>query len=178
MGFATEKRILVAYASRYGSTAEVAMVIGEVLHGGGFEVEVRSAGDIKDAGTYQAVILGSSTRHFHLLPEAVEFARRNRSALVGMPTAYFVTGLMLKFAMPKYLDKAKAILDPLREIKAPVATAFFHGKLETSRLEWSLRFYFRRFSPIVEGDYRDWDAVRKWAAELAGKLQEYTEGSP
>ena len=104
------------------------------------------------------------------MPEAIGFARRNRSALAGMPTAYFVTGLMITNPTPENLRKAEAMLDPLKEIKEPVATALFPGRLKTARLEQPWRFYFRRISRMDEGDYRDWDAVKKWAVELAGKF--------
>ena len=164
------KKILVAYASRYGSTAEIARVIGEVLRGQGYDVEVVSVKEARDVGAYRAVIIGSSLRVFHLLPEAIRFARRHRFALAGMPTAYFAAGLMMKDATPENLRRAEAMLNPLRKIKKPVATALFPGRLQISGLERPWRFYFRRLSPIPEGDYRDWDAVKEWAVELAGKL--------
>ena len=164
------KKILVAYASRYGSTAEVAGVIGGVLCEEGFDVEVRSVKDVKDVGAYQAVIISSALRIFRLLPEAIRFARKYRSVLAGIPTAYFATGLMVTDATPENLRKAEAMLDPLKEIKEPVATALFPGRLKTARLEQPWRFYFRRISRMDEGDYRDWDAVKKWAVELAGKF--------
>jgi len=163
-------KILVAYASRYGSTAEVAGVIGGILREEGRDVEVKSVKDVKDVGEYQAVIIGSALRIFHLLPEAIGFARKYRSTLAGKLTAYFATGLMITNPTPENLRKAEAMLDPLKKIKEPVATALFPGRLKISRLEYPWRFYFRRLSPIAEGDYRDWDAVKKWAVELAGKL--------
>lgn len=148
----------------------MAAAIGEVLRGQGHDVEVRSVTNVCGMGGYQAVIIGSAARVFHLLPEAVEFARRNRDALAGVPTAYFMTGLMMKDAGPGRLRKARAILGGLCEIKEPVDTALFTGRLETARLRQPWRFYFSKLSAVSKGDYRDWGAIKKWAAELAGKL--------
>lgn len=164
------KKILVAYASRYGSTAEVAAAIGEVLREQGFDVDVGPVRDVQHISTYHAVIIGTSVRVYRLLPEAIEFARQNRAILADIPAAYFVTGLMMKDARPEKLRRVQTMLNRLREIKEPIDTALFSGKLENARLEGPWRFYFRRISAMREGDYRDWGAIRKWAAELAGKL--------
>jgi menaquinone-dependent protoporphyrinogen oxidase len=53
-------RILVAYASRAGSTAEVAEVIGRVLREGGPEVDVCPVGDVHSLAGYDALVLGSA----------------------------------------------------------------------------------------------------------------------
>ena len=53
-------RILVAYASRGGSTAGVAEAIGQTLAAGGSEVDVRSMTEIDDVTAYQAVVAGSA----------------------------------------------------------------------------------------------------------------------
>lgn len=168
--FATGKRILVAYASRNGSTAEVAAVIGDVLSGRGHDVEVRPVATVDGVRGYQAVIVGSAARVFHLLPEAMRFVRQNKGTLAAVPTAYFMTGLMMKDAGPGRLRKARAILDGLCKIKEPMATALFTGRLETAQLKQPWRFYFRKLSAVSKGDYRDWSAIRRWAVELAEKL--------
>lgn len=166
----TGKRILVAYASRNGSTAEIAGVIGDVLRGQGHDVHVRPVADIEGVKGYQAVVIGSAARIFRLLPEAVRFALVHRNALATVPTAYFMTGLMMKDAGPGRLKKARAILSRLSDIKEPVDTALFTGKLEPARLRQPWRFYFSRLSAVSKGDYRDWDAIRKWAGELGVKF--------
>jgi menaquinone-dependent protoporphyrinogen oxidase len=59
------KHILVAYASKYGSTAEIAKKIGEVLRGSGLEVNVVSATEVENISSYEAVILGSGVYAGH-----------------------------------------------------------------------------------------------------------------
>jgi hypothetical protein len=53
-----DKQVLVAYATKYGATAEIAEKIGEVLREAGLQVEVRPADRAGDVGAYQAVVLG------------------------------------------------------------------------------------------------------------------------
>ena len=54
------KKILVAYASKYGSTTEIANKIGEVLTQAGHQVDVLSADQVKGLSAYQAIVLGSA----------------------------------------------------------------------------------------------------------------------
>jgi len=164
------KKRLVAYASRCGSTAEVADTVGETLRQAGHDVEVKSVKQVKDAAAYQAIIIGGAARMFHLLPEAVKFAHKNSTALAKVPTAYFMVGLMLKDATVDNLSKADAMLNKLRAIRQPVDTALFAGKLDIAKLKQPWRFFFRKNTEMAEGDFRDWEAIRKWAEELADKL--------
>ena len=55
-----ENNVLVAYASKYGATKEIAEKIGEVLQDAGCSVDVHSVSDVKDLSGYQAVVLGSA----------------------------------------------------------------------------------------------------------------------
>lgn len=56
------ERILVAYATKAGSTAEVAEVIGQVLRETGATVDVLPARAVEDLTPYRAVIIGSAVR--------------------------------------------------------------------------------------------------------------------
>lgn len=126
--------------------------------------------DIDGVGGYRAVVIGSAARVFRLLPEVLRFARQNRAALATVPTAYFMTGLMMKDAQPGRQKQARAILGKLCEIKEPVDLALFTGKLDVAGLRQPWRFYFSKLSAVGQGDYRDWGDIRKWAAELGAKL--------
>ncbi len=83
------KRILITYATRAGSTVEVAAAIGESLAQRGFAVEVIPVKENPNLANYQAVILGSAIRMGNWLPEAVEFVKKNQAHLSQMPTAFF-----------------------------------------------------------------------------------------
>ena len=59
------EKVLVAYASKYGATAEIAERIGQVLREAGVTTEVLPAGKVRDLTTYRAVVLGSAAYIFH-----------------------------------------------------------------------------------------------------------------
>jgi menaquinone-dependent protoporphyrinogen oxidase len=82
-------KILVAYANRTGSTAEVAEEIGNILIGKGAQVVVEPVQDITDLSAYWAVVLGSAIQNRQWLPEAVEFVRTHQSTLAQKPCAMF-----------------------------------------------------------------------------------------
>ncbi len=74
-------RILVTYAIRKNSTAEVAHCIAETLRAAGQTVDLQTVKAVRDVGRYDAVVLGSAIRFGHWLPEAVNFVSANREAL-------------------------------------------------------------------------------------------------
>jgi menaquinone-dependent protoporphyrinogen oxidase len=73
--------ILVAYASRAGSTAGVAEAIGQTLAESGAHVEVRRMQDVKDLAAYRAVVAGSAIQGGHWLPEAMHFMQTHQAVL-------------------------------------------------------------------------------------------------
>jgi hypothetical protein len=89
------KRILVAYDTIHGSTAEVAKSIGEELCGRGFQVDLRFVGNVTSIADYDAVVLGSALYEFRWLPDAMAFLKNNTAALSAMPVAYFIVGASL-----------------------------------------------------------------------------------
>jgi menaquinone-dependent protoporphyrinogen oxidase len=53
-------RVLVAYGSKFGSTAEIAQAIGTTLRVAGLEVDAERACDVRSLERYGAVVLGSA----------------------------------------------------------------------------------------------------------------------
>jgi menaquinone-dependent protoporphyrinogen oxidase len=164
-------KVLVTYASRAGSTGEVAEAIGEVLCDGGAAVDVRLAKGVSDVSPYRAVVVGSAIRTSAWLPEAVEFVKAHREALSRVPVAYFTVCLAMKDDTEENRRRAAAFLDPVREQVPqvqPVGVGLFAGVLDFSKLP----FFYRFMWPLTaggqtsEGDYRDWEAIRDWAADL------------
>ena len=76
------KRILVAYDTIHGSTAEVAKEIGTALCARGFQVDIRFVGNVTSLADYDAVILGSAIYEFRWLPDAMAFLKNNTGRAV------------------------------------------------------------------------------------------------
>ncbi|MDL1923501.1 flavodoxin [Chloroflexi bacterium CFX3] len=170
------QKILIAYASKAGSTAEVAEFIAKVMREAGAAVDVRPVRDVRDISAYQGVLLGSAIRMGKVLPEVVNFAKTHAAALAHLPVAYFNVNMTLKDDTPENRTIVDAYLDPLRAICTPVSTAAFAGKMDYSRLGWLLRFFFSRSkgkeeNPIPEGNWLDWEKIRTWALEVLPLLQ-------
>ena len=79
-------RALVAYASKAGSTAEVAAVIARKLADAGLAVDLRRAGNVRSVDGYRAVIVGSAIRAGQWLGDASGFVKTHREALAARKT--------------------------------------------------------------------------------------------
>jgi menaquinone-dependent protoporphyrinogen oxidase len=88
-------RILVTYASRFGSTEGVANAIGKTLTENGMNVEVLPMRDVKDLSTYQSVVAGSAINARAWLPEAMQFIETHRAELARKPFAAFLVCMTL-----------------------------------------------------------------------------------
>lgn len=174
-------RILVAYASEFGSTAEVAETIGQVLRDAGAPVDVRSVVDVDTLSGYGAAIVGSAIYNGAWLPEAVHFVRVHAAALSRMPVAYFVVCATMREDTPEHRQGTRSFLDPvLDQIPQvhPIDIGLFSGKIEPPRLPWPVRLRMRLTTDLRRGDYRRWDDVRAWTSRIAPQLQAVPAATP
>src|SRR5688500_16504486 len=85
-------RVLVAYASKYGATTEIAEKIGQVLRDAGLNVDVLPAHQVDGLASYQAVVLGSAVYAGQWREEAVTFLKAYEYTLADMPVWFFSSG--------------------------------------------------------------------------------------
>ncbi len=90
-----EKRVLVTYASKYGSTGGVADAIGKELCGKGLAADVALIRNAGDLGLYQGVVVGSAIYMGKWMPEATDFVKKNRDIQRRIPVAYFLVCITL-----------------------------------------------------------------------------------
>lgn len=161
--------VLVAYATKYGSTREVAEAVGDALSRQGVDVDVLPAGEVDDVSGYDAVVLGTALYFFMLRRDAKRFLARHRKTLAGIPIALFALGPF--HDTPEELESARGPVDKYvakTEWLTPVSVAIFGGRLDPD----SLRFPDNNpgMRSMEPSDARDWDAIRKWADELSPAL--------
>jgi menaquinone-dependent protoporphyrinogen oxidase len=154
-------RILVAYATKHGSTVEVAEAIGSELRDRGHEVDVEPASDMHALDGYSAVVLGGALYMGHWHQDAVRFLKRHLPALEEIPLAVFAMGPKTLAdaevaSSRKQLDHALEAVPKL----TPSAVAIFGGVVDPSKL----RFPFKH---MPASDARDWDAIAAWAHDVA-----------
>lgn len=87
-----EPRILVAYATRNGSTAELASTMAEVLRSHGARVDVYLARELAGVEPYDAVMLVAALYIGRLHRDARRFLTRHRHRLETLPVALLVPG--------------------------------------------------------------------------------------
>ena len=155
------KPVLVAYATKRGSTREVAEAIGAKLREYGLDVDVRTAEEPGTLAPYCAVVLGGALYMGRLHRDARRFLTSHRDALLQLPVAVFAMGPLTTSdddvaGARKQLDAALGAVGELR----PVSTAIFGGVVDPAKLRFP-------FNHMPAGDARDWAAIRAWAANLA-----------
>ena len=164
--------VLMAYASCYGSTQEVAQSISETLHTCGLETDVQPAKTIKTISGYGAVVLGAPLYMFRWHPDALHFLAKHRPALVSLPTLIFALGPFHNkedemHGAREQLDKALAKFPWLQ----PAAVEVFAGKFDPARL----RIPYSLIGPLKKmpaSDERDWEAIGAWARGIAEIIKE------
>lgn len=152
---------LVAYATKHGSTREVADAIGERLRERGFGVDVMDAADIRgDLSRYHLVVVGGALYVGRWHHDAVAFLKRYRAELASKPLAVFGMGPG-KDAEPAF-DAARVQLDHslARAAMTPALTAVFGGVVRPERLRFP-------FSLMPSSDARDWAAIESFAEQAA-----------
>lgn len=166
-----EPIVLVTYATRYGSTEEVALAVAETLRESGVTVETQSILKVNALERYDAVVIGAPLYMGRLLKDARRFLSAHRNALTKMPVALFVLGPIQK--EEKDWAGARTQLDKERARYpwfSPISQQIVGGRFDPLKLA----FPFNLFPPLRKlpvGDARDWTAIRAWASDLASALQ-------
>lgn len=167
-------RILVAYATRYGSTREVAEAAGAVLRERGIEVEIKPVRDVAALDGYDGVVLAAPFYIGSMLKEATAFLERHRSALEAVPVALLALGpVRASDDMAEARKQLDGVLAKLEWLK-PVAAEMFVGKYDPAHLRLLDKLIALPPASPLHGlgahDDRDWDAIRSWADALPSAM--------
>ena len=160
---------LVAYATKFGSTREVAERIADRLRNRGVEVDLRAAREVKSVDGYDAVVFGGALYMFRLIREGRRFLSRQRRRLGRVPFAVFAMG-PTESVEQQFLDARKHLDKTLVKLGGvtPVAVAIFGGLFDPARLKFPYANAGTRAMPAA--DLRDWKAIEAWADSLPEKL--------
>ena len=159
--------ILVAYASKHGSTQGIAERISEKLQQEGKQAEARSVDAVSDPGSYEAFVIGSAIYFGSWMKEATEWVHRNQVILAARPTWLFSVGpLGVDFMDDEQQPKEKA---EFQETIKPRDHRVFFGSLDHHKLSFTERMMTKAVR-APEGDYRNWEAIDAWAESIARDL--------
>ena len=171
-----QTRVLVAYATKYGSTKEVAEAIADTMRENGLAVDIEPMREVKSLEEYTAVVLGAPLYMLHWHKDAHHFLSWHREAFTKLPVAVFALG--------PWHDKE----DEWKEVRAeldkeltkfpwfkPFAIEIFGGKFDPDKLRFPENLLAKLpASPIKNApasDIRDWEAIRAWASSLASQFR-------
>jgi len=163
-------RVLVAVASRHGSTLELAQAMGQALRSHGVEAEIHQVDEIPPVGTgsadeFDGILLGSALYEHRWLTAASRFAEERSPALRGRPVWLFSSGAVGNPAMHEGPDE----LPDLQRWTGAGEHQIFPGRLDENDLDADERRVVDELG-VDGGDYRDWAAVRAWAGRFADTL--------
>jgi menaquinone-dependent protoporphyrinogen oxidase len=164
------KHVLVAHASKRGSTAEIADAIAEELRQAGLEVDCLPAADVGGLDCYDAVVLGSAVYVKRWRGDAKHFLRRHAQELAGLPFWVFSSGPVGdpdKTPDPAWLEPPR-IVDRAQRLGVRDHVVFGgrvptepHGPIERAMV---------KNTPEQYADLRDWEEIRSWAGRIASAL--------
>ncbi len=163
--------VLVAYATRYGSTQEVAEAVAATLRDRGLEVDLQPMRQVRALDQYRAVVLGAPLYMFRWHKDAINFLERHRAALTALPVAIFALGPF--HAEEKEFQEARGQLD--KELAkfpwlTPKVIEIFGGKFDPQKLTFPHNLV-PALKNMPASDARDWTVIRAWASDLAAQFQ-------
>jgi len=160
--------VLVAYASKHASTAEIAERIAAAMRDVGCDAQARPASEVRDVSEYGAVVLGSAVYAKRWQRDARSFARRHADALREMPVWLFSSG---PFGAVE--EHPTAPTPPVAERLARQLGArehvMFGGRVPTDPGNFVERAMLKN-TPPERRDARDWPAIEAWARGVAEQV--------
>jgi len=162
-------RVLVAYASQYGATREIAAQIAQTLTDNGIEASLKPVDDAMSVEGFDAFVVGSAIHASHWLKPGVQFVEHHAAVLAKHPVWLFSSGPIGDAA-----DKPQPDPKEIAEFRAEITVrghVVFGGAFDrtsTAHGGW-LERTVGRFIP--EGDYRDWADIEAWARDVAQQLK-------
>jgi menaquinone-dependent protoporphyrinogen oxidase len=161
-----DDKVLVAYATRHGSTVDIANIIASVIREAGAEVDVALAEHMVDVRPYKAVLVASPVYRGKILDGAAAFVTRFAQALKSKRVAYVLNGLTMRKDTPANRAKMMQSIASLPGVNL-VEVGLFAGT--GAHLSWPLRMLVRLMG-MTPKDLRDWDAIRVWTHGLLPRL--------
>jgi menaquinone-dependent protoporphyrinogen oxidase len=168
------RKVLLAYATRYGSTEEVARTVAAKLEEGGLSVEVQPVKKVRSLEGNDAVVLGTPIFIGSLLKDARRFLDKHQAELEKLPVAVFALGPIR--AGEEMLASRGQLETALTKVPwlVPVDSEVFVGRYDPDRLGMGDKMLTALPASPLHGvpaqDDRDWDAIEAWAAKLAERL--------
>jgi menaquinone-dependent protoporphyrinogen oxidase len=162
-------KILVTYASKHGSTAEIAQAIGKSLSERGHAVDIYSVDVVQSTQAYEAIVLGSAVYSGRWMKDAITFLQIHHFG--NLPFFIFSSGpigddnpetLRERFPLPEIVQRLSQSLN-VKDAQV------FHGKIDIRKLSLAELMLFKSIGAQT-GDFRRWDRIKFWAQHISDIL--------
>lgn len=157
--------VLVTYASRAGSTMEIARTIAQELEKRSFTVDISSIDRVVSLEGYSHVVIGSAIRMGAPLPEVTSFIEEHHSEFRDISLACFAVYLQHDGDDDASRKARLAYLDPIRKLLTLQYEAFFTGVFDPKKVSF-IEGAMGKMMHSPMGDFRDWDAITDWGQTI------------
>ncbi|HEU4674837.1 MAG TPA: flavodoxin domain-containing protein [Motilibacteraceae bacterium] len=161
------RRVLVAYGSTNGSTAEIAGWVAQALREDGLQVELADADHVEDVSSYDGVVVGGAVYVTRWHPAAQRLTRRHAEALRGRPVWLFSSGPLDTSADRGPVPVMRGAGKAASRVGA-VEHVTFGGRIAPDAPSWMAR---RMAGSGLRGDFRNPERVRAWAHGIGAQLR-------
>jgi menaquinone-dependent protoporphyrinogen IX oxidase len=190
-----KKKILIAYATNAGSTADVAELVKNTIENKEIQVELKPVNDVINLDAYDAVVVGAPMIvGWHR--DAKKFLRDHQAELAAKPFACFLTAMSLTVTRESQIDGVPIQVDPglvkqprnpkllsIKELYAlpvnyirpilkaarglkPLGIGLFGGYLNLLTLSWPARIFVLLIIQAKPGSLRNDAFIREWAVNI------------
>jgi menaquinone-dependent protoporphyrinogen oxidase len=163
-------RVLVVVATKHGATRGIAEAVARELSDGGLTVVVQDAEHAPAPTGFDAVVVGSAVYAGRWREPARDWVGAHAAALRERPVWLFSSG---PIGSPPFPPDEPHDVHPLTQLIDARGHQVFAGRLDKELLNFGERAMVTAMRAPL-GDFRDWDAVRAWAARVAGELRGLT----
>lgn len=160
-------RVLVTAASRHGSTADIARIIGGILQDAGIDTDIREPADVTSLAGYDGVVIGSGVYMGKWLDPARQLVDRCTGDFAGRSVWLFSSGPLGEPAKP---DGEPIDADLMRAATAAIDHHVFPGRLVKTELGFAEKVVVAGVRAPY-GDFRPWDDVATWTRGIADRLR-------
>ncbi|MER5942035.1 flavodoxin domain-containing protein [Streptomyces sp. NPDC001928] len=160
-------KVLVAYGTTNGSTAQIAETIADVLRKDGLRADALPARTVTGVSSYDAVVVGGGLYAGRWHKDARRFVRRHGRALTGRPLWLFSSGPLDPSASERDIQPVPGVKKVMARLDAREHITF-GGCLEEGAKGWVAGMILRSGKG---GDFRDFTAIEEWAGRVATELR-------
>lgn len=165
-----KSRVLVSAGSKHGATAEIAHRIAIRLEETGCDVTSCPPSEARYVGDFDAIVLGSAVYAGHWTADAKDLARAIGRIEIKPPVWLFSSGPV---GDPPKPEEEPVDVSEIRTATDAREHHVFSGKIDKSKLGFGEKAILMALK-VPEGDFRDWDAIDRWASRIAEQLTRET----